>query len=100
MVRKLKVGIFKFTCCSGCQVEILNLADKFFELSDKLDFKYVKILKKGRIQNFDIAFIEGAISEDWEIKQLISDCSRFLRCFRMDLFYAKLYYQKERHNTS
>ncbi len=67
MVKK-KVGVFKFTCCSGCQVEILNQAERFLELRKKLDFKYMKILKKGKIQKFDIGFIEGAISSKEEIE--------------------------------
>jgi coenzyme F420-reducing hydrogenase gamma subunit len=70
MVRKIKIGIFKFTCCSGCQIEILNLGKKFLELTEELDFRYIKILRKGKIQNFDIAFIEGSASQKWEIEQL------------------------------
>jgi len=70
MVRKIKIGIFKFTSCSGCQVEILNHAKKFLELANKVDFKYIKILRKGKIQYFDISFVEGSVSEKWEIEQL------------------------------
>lgn len=61
MVKK-KVGVFKFTCCSGCQVEILNQAENFLDLAKKFDFEYMKILRKGKIEKFDIAFIEGAVS--------------------------------------
>lgn len=70
MVRKIKVGIFKFTSCSGCQIEILAHVKKFFELSKKIDLKYMKILRKGKIEDFDIGFIEGSISQNWEIEQL------------------------------
>ncbi|OYT43079.1 MAG: hypothetical protein B6U88_01950 [Candidatus Aenigmarchaeota archaeon ex4484_56] len=70
MVKKIKVGVFKFTSCSGCEIEILTQGKKFFDITEKFDFKYIKILKKGRIDSFDICFVEGAVSTDEEINLL------------------------------
>jgi len=77
---KIRVGVFKFTCCSGCQIEILNLADKFLNLSKKLDFRYMKILKKGKIDKFDIGFIEGSVSseEEAELAKEIREKTNYL----------------------
>ena len=67
MVKK-KVGVFKLTSCLGCQIEILNLGERFLELTKNFDFKYMKILKRGKLGKFDIAFIEGAVSSNQEIE--------------------------------
>jgi len=72
MVRKLKVGVFSFTCCEGCCISVIeSLNSKMFDWQKKIDFVNFKALKKvGKIQNMDVAFIEGAISTDEESLKL------------------------------
>ena len=69
---KKKVGFFSFTCCEGCTivfVEILN--QKFDEYMEKIDIVNMRQLKTDkRIEKMDIAFVEGAISTESEIKKL------------------------------
>lgn len=69
---RLKVGFFSFTCCEGCTIVFLEVLNK----------KYDEYMKKMKIENFrqlrttskikqlDLAFIEGAISTESEIKKL------------------------------
>lgn len=46
-------------------VELLN--DHYFEWKEKIDFRHCKMLKnKNQMGPFDVAFIEGAISNDKE----------------------------------
>jgi sulfhydrogenase subunit delta len=69
---KLKVGFFSFTCCEGCVIsfiEILN--EKFFEYKEKMQIEHLRALKKvKKISPMDVAFVEGAISTQSEIKRL------------------------------
>ncbi len=72
MVKKLKVGFFSFTCCEGCVINVIEVFnEKFFEWKDKMDIRYFRALKKVRpIRAMDVAFVEGAISTESEIKKL------------------------------
>ncbi|MBW3018257.1 hypothetical protein KY325_03800 [Candidatus Woesearchaeota archaeon] len=80
---KLKVGIFSFTCCEGCQFTVLFL-DNLMELFKKADFVYFDLInEKNRKETFDLAFVEGAITTKKEIKKLkiIRKKSKFLVAF-------------------
>lgn len=68
----LKVGFFSFTCCDGCTVVFLEILNKKYEeyvKKMKIDnFRQLKTQEK--IKSLDIAFVEGAISTESEIKKL------------------------------
>ena len=69
---KLKVGIFSFTCCEGCVVVFLEILNKKYdEYMKKIKIENFRQLKKvKKIENLDIALVEGAISTESEIKKL------------------------------
>jgi coenzyme F420-reducing hydrogenase gamma subunit len=64
--KKIKVGWFSFSCCEDSTVvftEILN--DHWQEWKHILDFRHARVLKsKNVMDEFDVAFIEGAIASD------------------------------------
>lgn len=66
---KLKVAIFSFTGCEGCQLEIMN-SEIFFELFKRVDFLSFKTIKEEKMQHYDVSFVEGAISSKTEAKKL------------------------------
>jgi coenzyme F420-reducing hydrogenase gamma subunit len=72
MGRKLAVGIFSFTGDEGCVitfVEILNY--KLKEWADKVEFRHFRVIKsKNSLEGLDVAFVEGAISNDKEVAKL------------------------------
>jgi len=70
--KKLKVGFFSFTCCEGCMINVIEVFnEKFFDWKERIDIRYFRALKKVRpIRLMDIAFVEGAISTESEIKKL------------------------------
>ncbi|MCX8179416.1 MAG: hypothetical protein N3E38_01600 [Candidatus Aenigmarchaeota archaeon] len=82
-MKKLKVGFFSFTGCEGCVIVFLELMNanykKWVEL---MDFRYIRILKsENRIDDLDIAFIEGAISnykEEEMIKEIRKNCKKLV----------------------
>src|SRR3989338_1065081 len=63
---KIKIGWFSFSCCEDNTVvftEIMN--DHWREWKKLFDFRHVRVLKSKNIfDEFDIAFIEGAIASD------------------------------------
>ncbi len=69
---KLIIGWFTFTCCEDSTIimtELLN--DHWQDWIQKIDFKYVKILRKSRgIGPMDVAFVEGAISSKEQEEKL------------------------------
>ena len=69
---KLKVGFFSFTCCEGCTVVFLEALNKKYDAwMKKMKIVNFRALKKvGKMQNMDIAFVEGAISTESEIRKL------------------------------
>jgi coenzyme F420-reducing hydrogenase gamma subunit len=68
MAKKLRVGWFTFTCSEDSSIIFLELLNRhYFEWKDKLDFRHCKMLKsKNVLDELDVAFVEGAISNERE----------------------------------
>ncbi len=67
-----KVGFFSFTCCEGCIIVFLELLNKkYFEYLKKMKIENFRQIKTSeKIKKLDIAFVEGAISTESEIRKL------------------------------
>ena len=81
MRRKLKVAVFKFTSCSGCQLQILNMEDELLTLTDAVEFTYFLEASRATAPGpYDVAFIEGSIStpEQEELVRRVREESRIL----------------------
>jgi len=59
---KPKLGFFDFTGCAGCQLEVLNFETELVELIQHVDIVNFREAISERGQNYDIAFIDGAIT--------------------------------------
>ena len=74
MAKKLRIGWFSFTCCEDSTmvwIELMN--DNFFKWKDLLDIRYARVLKKdNKLDGIDVAFVEGAITNDEDAKKLRS----------------------------
>ena len=71
--KKLRIGWFTFTCCEDSSIIFVELLNKhYFEWKEKLDFRYCRLLKsKNRLDRLDVAFVEGAISNDRDKAKLL-----------------------------
>jgi sulfhydrogenase subunit delta len=69
---KTRVGVFSFTCCEGCSISFIETFNsKFNDYMKKIKIVNFRALKKeDKIHNMDLAFVEGAISTESEIKKL------------------------------
>lgn len=69
---KVRVGFFSFTCCEGCFIVFIEaLNSKYEEWTSKIDIVNFRALKRNmKLDNLDVAFIEGAVSTKEELKKL------------------------------
>ena len=71
-INKIKIGWFSFSCCEDSTIvftELLN--DHWQEWKRIFDFRHVKVLKTNNIMDeFDIAFIEGAMASEVHVEKL------------------------------
>lgn len=70
--QKLQIGWFSFSCCGDntmVMIELMN--DHWREWKKVLAFRYAKVFKSQNVlDRFDIAFIEGAVASEKQIKLL------------------------------
>lgn len=58
--KKPSIAIFGLTSCEGCQFAILDLHEKFLELTKYLDIDEFRLIEDERERShYDIAFVEG-----------------------------------------
>lgn len=79
--KKPKVAIISLTSCEGCQFAILDLGQKFLELTKKIEIVRFRLLADEVFSGYyDIAFVEGNPTTEEQFKTLkkIRQNSRFL----------------------
>jgi len=68
---KPKVGIFNFTGCSGCQLEILNLEDILLDIVGAVDIVNFRTAMRNKGPGpYDVSFVEGSISSTEHVEEL------------------------------
>jgi coenzyme F420-reducing hydrogenase gamma subunit len=73
MGKRLRIGWFTFTCCEDSSIMFLELMNRnYFQWKKMLDFRHCKMLKsRNTLDGIDVAFVEGAISNDREKAKLL-----------------------------
>ena len=81
-MKKHKIGIFKYSCCAGCEFQLIYFQKQLLETFRAVDIAYCKMLDSGGAEEgpFDVALIEGAITEEWQAAQLkrVREASAYL----------------------
>lgn len=68
---KPTIAVYKFTSCSGCQLEILNLESALLEVLGLVEIAYFPMASRSYGQGpFDIGLAEGAITTPEEIEAI------------------------------
>lgn len=71
--KKPKVGIVSLTCCEGCEFAILDLGEKFLELTKRIDLAEFHLIEELPEEgSYDIVFVEGTPLLDEQFKFLKS----------------------------
>ena len=67
---KPKVAFFDFSCCEGCQLQIVNLEEKILDLVDIVQVVSFREAMKEHSDDYDIAFVEGSIMRPMDEERL------------------------------
>lgn len=67
---KPKVGIFSFSSCEGCQLQIINMEDDLLDIVNAVELVTFRGAMDPIDSNYDIAFVEGSITRESEIPVL------------------------------
>lgn len=80
--KKLRLGFFKYSCCAGCEFELIYFQNKIVETLESFDFVYCKMVSSRSAPDgpFDVALVEGTVTEAWQADELkkIREHSRLL----------------------
>src|SRR4030043_2152337 len=71
-MKKPRLGFFKYSCCAGCEFQFMYFQKYVIETLKKFDFVFAKMLLRGGTPHgpFDIALVEGTITEAWQVDEL------------------------------
>ena len=69
-VKRPRVAFFSFTCCEGCQLVVLSCEKELPDIIKKLNIVYFREAMTEKSEDYDIAFVEGSISTEKEIRKL------------------------------
>lgn len=77
---KLRVAIFDFACCEGCQLQIVNFEEEILDLIGGVDVVEWREAMSEQSHQYDIAIIEGSITrpEDEERLWIIRSRAKIL----------------------
>ena len=62
---KPKIGIFDFSCCEGCQLQIVNMEGEILDLLALVDPVEWREAMSDKSDHYDIALIEGSITRSF-----------------------------------
>jgi len=66
----MRVGIFKFSSCDGCQLSFINLSGELTELENfSIDY-FLEGQSVNNYEYFDFSFVEGSVSTTEEIERI------------------------------
>ncbi len=68
---KLKIASFDFTCCEGCQLQLANGESTLTDFLELLDIRNFREISSERLDDYDIALVEGSISRQDEVERLL-----------------------------
>lgn len=77
---KTKIAFFDLTGCEGCQFQLLSLNELLLDLFQDFEITNWRLLAENSKKDFDIAFIEGAVTTEKQIALLkeIRQTARFV----------------------
>ncbi len=68
---KPKIAVFDFTSCEGCELQLANKEDTLAGFLNAVEIVTFREISSAASDDYDIAFIEGAISRSDEITRLM-----------------------------
>lgn len=67
---KIKMAFFDFTCCEGCQLTVLELEERLFDLLEHVEIAAWREVMTGDTGIYDVAFCEGSITREQDVERI------------------------------
>ena len=67
---KPKIGVFDFTCCEGCELQLANKESTLIDFLNLLEIVNFREVSSDRSDSYEVALVEGSISRDDEVERL------------------------------
>jgi coenzyme F420-reducing hydrogenase gamma subunit len=71
-LEKPKIGVFGFTGCEGCQLQIANKEETLADLLGSIEVISFRLISSDKHDDYDIAFVEGSITTGDDAARLMS----------------------------
>ncbi|UCH64074.1 MAG: NADH:ubiquinone oxidoreductase [Fidelibacterota bacterium] len=68
--KRPKIAVFDFTGCEGCELQLVNKEETVIDFLGSVDVINFREISSTISNDFEVAFIEGAITRDDEINRL------------------------------
>ncbi len=69
-MKKLRMAIFDFACCEGCQLQIVNMEEGLLDLLDIVEPVEWREAISDQSEEYDLAFVEGSITREEDEQRL------------------------------
>lgn len=69
--KRPRIAVFDFTCCEGCELQLANKEETLLDFLGAVEVVEFREISSAKGGDYDIAFIEGAISRSDEIDRLL-----------------------------
>ncbi|MBI5190505.1 MAG: NADH:ubiquinone oxidoreductase [Nitrospirae bacterium] len=95
----VRAGVFAFTSCEGCSLITLEVEDRLLEILGRVEFVNFREAIDDKSDDYDIAFIDGAITREHEVGELmkIRERAAILVAMGACAVQGGLYFLKEYH---
>lgn len=81
MTDKLKLAVFKFASCDGCQLSLLDAERELLEIAGRVDIAYFLEARTRALEGpYDVSLVEGSITTPHDAERIreVRNQSRFL----------------------
>jgi len=69
-LNKPKIGVFDFTCCEGCELQLANKEETLVDFLALVEIVNFREVSSDQSDDYEIALIEGCVSREDEIPRL------------------------------
>lgn len=71
-MNKPRLGFFKYSCCSGCEFALFFFQERILETLNSVELVFCRLVSSGGSPDgpFDLALVEGTITESWQVDEL------------------------------
>ena len=68
--KKLKIGVFDFTGCEGCELQLANKEETLVDFLNVVEIAHFREISSSVSDEYDVALIDGAITRHDEVKRI------------------------------